>query len=69
MTENTQVEQSSTEQTPELTVNDLNNLRQIIEAAVRRGTFNAGEISGVGAAYDKLNSFLTAVAKQNQESN
>lgn len=62
-------QEQTTEQqaTPELTVNDLNNLKQIIEAAVRRGTFNAGEISGVGNAYDKLNSFLTAIAKQNQD--
>lgn len=62
-------QEQTTEQqaSPELTVNDLNNLKQIIEAAVRRGTFNAGEISGVGNAYDKLNSFLTAIAKQNQD--
>lgn len=51
---------------PELTVNDLNALRSVIDVAVRRGTFNAGEISGVGAVYDKLNTFLNAVAKQAQ---
>jgi uncharacterized protein YggE len=49
---------------PELTVNDLNALRSVIDVAVRRGTFNANEISSVGAVYDKLNTFLNAVAKQ-----
>lgn len=48
----------------DLTLNDLANLRQIIDIAVRRGTFNASEISGVGAAYDRLNNFLTALANQ-----
>ncbi len=49
---------------PELTVSDLNNLKQIVEAAVRRGAFGAAELSSVGAAYDRLNNFLTALAKQ-----
>jgi len=59
--------QEQTEQTqssPELTVNDLNNIKQIIDAAVRRGTFSASEISSVGAAYDKLEKFLNAVSAQ-----
>jgi len=55
--------------TPELTVNDLNNLKQILEAAVRRGAFQAGELSGVGAAYDKLDTFLKAVAAQSKQEN
>jgi uncharacterized protein YggE len=49
---------------PELTVNDLTNIRQIIDAAVRRGTFSASEISGVGAVYDKLDKFLIAIGNQ-----
>ncbi len=49
---------------PELTVNDLNNLKQIVEAAVKRGAFQAAELSSVGAAYDRLNNFLVAVASQ-----
>lgn len=50
--------------TPELTVNDLNNIKQVLEAAVRRGAFQAGELSSVGAAYDKLSTFLQAIANQ-----
>lgn len=58
-------EQTTEQQaTPELTVNDLNNVKAIIEAAVRRGTFNANEISGVGAAYDKLTTFLNSISSQ-----
>ncbi|NBO28001.1 MAG: hypothetical protein EBX47_05270 [Synechococcaceae bacterium WB8_1B_057] len=57
-------EQTSEQPTPELTVNDLNNVKAIIEAAVRRGTFNANEISGVGAAYDKLTTFLNSISNQ-----
>ena len=52
---------------PELTVSDLSNIRSIIDAAVRRGTFSASEISGVGAAYDKLNSFLNSIAAADPE--
>lgn len=53
--------------TPELTVNDLNNIKQVLEAAVRRGAFQAGELSSVGAAYDKLSTFLQAIATQSKE--
>lgn len=50
----------------ELTVSDLSNIRAIIDAAVRRGTFGASEISGVGATYDKLNSFLNSIAAESE---
>lgn len=57
-----------TQKTPpaELTITDLSNIRSIIDVAVKRGAFNASEISAVGAAYDKLNNFLVAVAAQQQ---
>ena len=54
-----------TEQTvaqPELTVQDLQNLRAIIDVATQRGAFRAVEMSAVGAAFNKLNDFLNAVA-------
>lgn len=47
---------------PELTITDLINIRSVIDVAVRRGAFGASEISGVGAAFDRLNTFLNAVA-------
>ena len=47
---------------PELTINDLINIRSVIEVAVRRGTFGAAVVSAVGATFDRLNVFLNAVA-------
>ena len=47
---------------PELTVQDLQNLRAIIDVASQRGAFRAAEMSAVGAAFNKLDNFLNAVA-------
>lgn len=47
---------------PELSIVDLQNLRAIIDVATRRGVFQAQELSGVGAVFDRLNAFLNAVA-------
>lgn len=52
---------------PELTVNDLSNLKNIVEVAVRRGAFTAAEASSVGSVYDRLNAFLTAVTAPKPE--
>jgi hypothetical protein len=49
---------------PELTVQDLGNLRAIIDVASQRGAFRAAEMEAVGAAFNKLNGFLNAVAPQ-----
>lgn len=49
---------------PELTVTDLQNIRAIIDAASRRGAFGASEMTAVGSVYNKLDSFLNAVAPQ-----
>lgn len=51
----------------ELSVSDLTNLKSIVDVAVKRGTFNASEISAVGSVYDKLNNFLTSIAAQQQQ--
>ena len=47
---------------PELSIADLQNLKAIIDVAVKRGTFAAAEISAVGSVYDRLSGFLTAVS-------
>lgn len=52
---------------PELTITDLQNLRAVVEVSVRRGVFAAGELSSIGAVYDKLNAFLVAVAPKTEE--
>lgn len=49
---------------PELTVQDLQALRQIIDVASQRGAFKANEMAVVGNIYNKLDSFLNAVSQQ-----
>ena len=52
---------------PELTITDLVNLRSILDVAVRRGAFGASEVSAIGAAFDRLNTFLNAVSPPKTE--
>lgn len=47
---------------PELSINDLQNLRALVDTAVRRGAFASNELSAVGAIYDRVNTFLNIVA-------
>lgn len=51
---------------PELNINDLAAMRSLIEVVSQRGAFKAAELSGVGMLFDKLNTFLDAVSKQQQ---
>ena len=50
----------------QITIADLDTIKNIIDLACTRGAFRGGEISQVGAVYDKLNSFLEAVIAQAQ---
>jgi hypothetical protein len=50
----------------QLTINDLAELRAMIEAAVERGAFKANEAKTVGEVYDRLNLFVEHVIKQSQ---
>lgn len=61
MEDQTQATEAATSQ-PELSITDLQNLRAIVETAARRGAFAAQEMTAVGAVFDRLNAFLTAVA-------
>jgi hypothetical protein len=51
-------------QNPELTVNDLNAMKVIIDIASSRGAFKPNEMAVVGQTYNKLTGFLDNVAKQ-----
>ena len=51
----------------ELTVTDLQNIRAIIDAASRRGAFQAAEMAGVGGVYNKLDAFLNSIAPATPE--
>jgi hypothetical protein len=48
----------------ELTINDLNAMKVIIDIASSRGAFKPNEMTVVGQTYTKLASFLEQVAKQ-----
>ena len=49
---------------PELTVNDLGNIKQIIDVASSRGAFRPNEMMTIGQVYNKLETFLATVAQQ-----
>jgi hypothetical protein len=54
----------------QITIVDLDLLRNIIDLACKRGAFNGAEVRQVGEVYEKLNNFLQAVieqAKQQEE--
>jgi hypothetical protein len=46
---------------PELTINDLNALKTIIDVATQRGAFKAAEMESVGKIYNRLSVFLESV--------
>jgi hypothetical protein len=48
----------------ELTVQDLQALRNIIDVSTQRGAFKGNELMSVGQVYNKLEAFLSAVAQQ-----
>ena len=48
---------------PDLTVQDLQNLKNIIDVASQRGAFKPNEMMTVGQVYTKLESFLGAVSQ------
>jgi hypothetical protein len=48
----------------QITVADLNLLKNIIDLASTRGAFRAAEMKQVGEVYEKLNAFLEAVVSQ-----
>lgn len=51
-------------QGPDLTVQDLTALKNIIDVASQRGAFKPSEMVTVGQTYTKLEQFLAAVAQQ-----
>ena len=48
----------------EITITDLNLLKDIVDLASTRGAFRAAEMKEIGEVYDKLTSFLDAVVAQ-----
>ena len=48
----------------QITIADLDTIKNIIDLACTRGAFRGAELSQVGVVYDKLNAFLEAVIEQ-----
>jgi hypothetical protein len=46
---------------PQITINDLAMLKELIDLSCSRGAFRADEMSSVGQVYDKLTGFLNSV--------
>jgi len=49
-----------------ITVADLNLLKNIFDLAATRGAFHANEMKEIGEVYNKLSAFLEAVVAQAQ---
>ena len=62
--QNTQEAQAQQAPSNDLSVNDLNAMKVIIDIASSRGTFKPNEMVAVGQTYTKLTAFLDAVAAQ-----
>ena len=54
---------------PDLTVQDLQALKAIIDVASQRGAFKPAEMELVGKTYNRLNTFLEAVTPKKEEAN
>jgi hypothetical protein len=66
-TQATEVKQDAAPETaapaaPDLTINDLQALKTIIDVSCQRGTFKANEMASVGQVYNRLTTFLDHVA-------
>ena len=48
----------------QITIADLDTIKNIIDLACTRGAFRGAELSQVGVVYDKLTIFLEAVIEQ-----
>lgn len=54
----------NTNQTTQITIADLDTLKNIVDLASSRGAFRGAELTQVGAIYDKLSAFLNEVVAQ-----
>ena len=52
--------------TTQITIADLNLLKNIVDLASTRGAFRASEMQEIGAVFNRLNAFLEDVVSQAQ---
>lgn len=58
--------ENTTPDNTQITIADLNLLKNIVDLASTRGAFRGAELTQVGQVYDKLTTFLEAVVAQAQ---
>lgn len=56
-------EAAAPQEAADLTITDLNNIKQIIDLASSRGAFRPSEMVAVGTVYSKLQNFLNSIPK------
>ena len=54
------------EAAPDLNMNDLAAMRNLIDVVTQRGAFKAEELSVVGALYEKLDKFVKAATPKEE---
>jgi hypothetical protein len=54
---------AASQESADLTITDLSNIKQIIDLASSRGAFRPGEMVAVGTVYNKLQNFLSSIPK------
>jgi len=54
----------NTKDSTQITIADLDTLKNIVDLASTRGAFRGAELTQVGAIYDKLTAFLDAIIAQ-----
>jgi len=62
----------NTNDSNQITIADLDTLKNIVDLSSTRGAFRGAELTQVGAIYDKLTAFLDAIiaqAKAQEEAN
>jgi hypothetical protein len=64
MSEELKQEAQPAAESADLSINDLNAMKVIIDIASSRGAFKPNEMTAVGQTYTKLTTFLDQVAKQ-----
>jgi hypothetical protein len=60
MSEVTSTPEAAEQQAPNLSLQDLLLVAQIIQVSTQRGAFKAEELSNIGGLYDRLIAFLNA---------
>lgn len=54
---------------PQISINDLQNVVKVIDAAAERGAFKGNELTAVGAVRDKVANFLAAIPSDEESAN